>query len=849
MRKLSLFLLLVTITGLFLIPARGNAAPAFIAAQSGAWEDPRTWGRTGPAQPNVTVPGPQSAVTIPTGVTVTVAEAEKRVASLIVQSGATLKSVTGGVMHIVVTENLVNEGTILASPGTRLAPAGSIILESITGRLVNQGRIRGGDAGDLGGPGGFVLLRALAGEVENWGLIEGGAPGPDFPPGWVRVEAAGVIRHRGELRGGDVLLAGATVDITRGRVIAQQRETPARGDTIVSATQAVLAGTQATRASGRGVFILVGPGGVIDVQDVEDMAFLGRDRGLWLIGGPGARLYMTGNRGRFAPFQTIGGMIHVWTDPETRFLDSGLALTDLVAGNLDQGPGQTVPLPRLLVRQWQAGQPGTTVTWQVDVVNQGNSAGTFTLTAQDSLGWPLSVTPSQLPSLSPGQSAPVTITISIPPTASPGQIDTMTVQLSGECCVIDQSLSLALPVRSWGAHFPWLGHRGNLGNSGLPTTVHEPAAPQVNLTWPGANQGQPVQGRSLLVITVPPAEEVVAADLAYWDGTRWVPIATTVDMENFVEDGVWAALWDTSEVPLTSALVRARVWNQEGGMGQATRQVPIEHAPIASATAQFLSATRVRLDGSASHDLDGSIVAYTWDLGDGTTASGPTVEHTYASGRYVVRLTVTDAAGLTDEAVYVLDTGQQSWQEQTSCGCASATLVNAGLAPLPLPWEDEAHQSLGPDMGTLASGQMMRVNLAVEATLTQGSNALACKIDQSARGTWTLLTSRGERTQHWRWNGQQFPLSASGWGLVGYTRPSSLLQARGTEIRWVLSPGWGWRVPEWGLPVSWFSGPSARLEMTYHARIAGDQGSCSCTWQVKITISGGQPQVTITGGC
>ncbi len=53
-----------------------------------------------------------------------------------------------------------------------------------------------------------------------------------------------------------------------------------------------------------------------------------------------------------------------------------------------------------------------------------------------------------------------------------------------------------------------------------------------------------------------------------------------------------------------------------------------------------------RFSASGSSDRDGSIESYLWDFGDGSTATGETVDHTYArSGRYVVRLTVKDDRG------------------------------------------------------------------------------------------------------------------------------------------------------------------------------------------------------------
>lgn len=54
------------------------------------------------------------------------------------------------------------------------------------------------------------------------------------------------------------------------------------------------------------------------------------------------------------------------------------------------------------------------------------------------------------------------------------------------------------------------------------------------------------------------------------------------------------------------------------------------------------------LDGSASYDYDGTIVNWTWDLGDGNLSYGETVVHVYArDGRYTVTLTVTDNNGST----------------------------------------------------------------------------------------------------------------------------------------------------------------------------------------------------------
>ncbi len=94
------------------------------------------------------------------------------------------------------------------------------------------------------------------------------------------------------------------------------------------------------------------------------------------------------------------------------------------------------------------------------------------------------------------------------------------------------------------------------------------------------------------------------------------------------------------------------VTDDDGATATATRQVTVtapvpNQAPTASFTTGGSGMTAT-VDASGSSDPDGSIVAYAWQLGDGSTASGRTASRTYATpGTYVVTLTVTDDDGAT----------------------------------------------------------------------------------------------------------------------------------------------------------------------------------------------------------
>ncbi len=86
----------------------------------------------------------------------------------------------------------------------------------------------------------------------------------------------------------------------------------------------------------------------------------------------------------------------------------------------------------------------------------------------------------------------------------------------------------------------------------------------------------------------------------------------------------------------------------------------VDDAPLP--TAAFTSSSTYLIasfDGRGSGDVDGTIVSYGWDFGDGTTGAGATPQHKYAiAGTYTVTLMVTDNdghTGITSASLTVAD--------------------------------------------------------------------------------------------------------------------------------------------------------------------------------------------------
>ncbi len=106
---------------------------------------------------------------------------------------------------------------------------------------------------------------------------------------------------------------------------------------------------------------------------------------------------------------------------------------------------------------------------------------------------------------------------------------------------------------------------------------------------------------------------------------------------------------------------------------------PADTPPVASFTYSCTGVT-CTFDGSGSSD-DHGIAGYSWTFGDGQSASGASVSHTYAAGgTYTVQLTVTDTVGQTDVETKSVTVSSSGGDPCTACEKYTGSLSGAGAS-------------------------------------------------------------------------------------------------------------------------------------------------------------------------
>jgi PKD repeat protein len=92
--------------------------------------------------------------------------------------------------------------------------------------------------------------------------------------------------------------------------------------------------------------------------------------------------------------------------------------------------------------------------------------------------------------------------------------------------------------------------------------------------------------------------------------------------------------------------VTLMVTDSTGASGSRSQTVTVSDVPPVASFTFVCNLLTCSFNGSGSYDPDAAITTFAWSFGDGTTAIGSSVSHTYvAGGGRSVTLTVTDNAG------------------------------------------------------------------------------------------------------------------------------------------------------------------------------------------------------------
>lgn len=159
----------------------------------------------------------------------------------------------------------------------------------------------------------------------------------------------------------------------------------------------------------------------------------------------------------------------------------------------------------------------------------------------------------------------------------------------------------------------------------------------------------------------------------------------------------------------------------------------------------------ITADGSGSTDPDGTIVSYAWKFGDGATATGEVVEHTYeGAGRFTISLTATDNDGETDTATYEVTIAPPGTEDVIALDRFERTASNSwGAADIGGTWRlsgGNSAFSVADGTGKIAlAPSHTRVAELPSANSTEAIVGLVFDSESSPTGGTTALTLTGRQ--------------------------------------------------------------------------------------------------------
>ena len=204
-----------------------------------------------------------------------------------------------------------------------------------------------------------------------------------------------------------------------------------------------------------------------------------------------------------------------------------------------------------------------------------------------------------------------------------------------------------------GSYSAWLTVKDNSGLSATANVIVTVSAPPVTNVPPTASiSANPVSGVAPLSTAFSGANSrdtdgsIVSYTWSFGDGTSGSGISVS---HTYAAAGTYTA--------------RLTVVDNSGASASSTVAITVTAPPtpptpngkpvvvaVSTVTGAYAPVT-AKLSAEGSYDPDGTISSYRWDFGDGTSASGKTLSHTYKSaGIYIATVTAKDNLGNTNSA-------------------------------------------------------------------------------------------------------------------------------------------------------------------------------------------------------
>ncbi len=197
-------------------------------------------------------------------------------------------------------------------------------------------------------------------------------------------------------------------------------------------------------------------------------------------------------------------------------------------------------------------------------------------------------------------------------------------------------------------------------------------------------------------------------------------------------------------------LVTLTVTDNRGGIGTMQQSVTVSNAPPAAAFTSAAAGLTASFNGGGSVDSDGSISSYAWNFGDGSTGTGATPNHTYATGAtYSVTLTVTDNQGATGTVTNPVTVSQGAVTPFATDSFARTVAGGWGSADSGGAWTltgGASNFSVGGGTGTItlatAGSSPTAALTSVSSTDTEVRVGVALNVAQTGGGTYVSVVGR-----------------------------------------------------------------------------------------------------------